>query len=77
MTLLEIEMDATTCDLLVTDYTFIFWCFCFNKKNKAKINKLARELNIYPRPVSVYHAVLGYLFEGTAITPYSYQPICA
>jgi hypothetical protein len=73
MTLLDIEKGATNSEMLVTEFTDCFWHWCLYPKNKAKINKLARELNIYPKPANVYQAVLERLFDGIAITPYSYS----
>lgn len=72
MTLLEIETGAAKSEMLVTDFTDCFWNWLLYPKNKRKVNKLARELNIYPTPANVYTAVLERLFDGIALTPYTY-----
>ena len=72
MTLLEIEMGAANSNMPITEFKSCLWHWCLYSKNKAKVNKLARQLNVYPKPANVWHAILEYLFEGTAITPYSY-----
>jgi len=72
MTLLEIETGAANSNMPVNEFADCFWHWVMYKKNKAKVNKLAKELNIYPKPANVYHAVLEYLFKGIAITPYCY-----
>lgn len=67
MSMLEIEMDASKSELTAEDYTSCIWIWALNKKNKKALNKLARELNVFPAPANVYEAVCAELFKGIAI----------
>lgn len=72
MTLLDIEIGASKSDMLVTEFKDNLWLWCMSKQSKAKVRKLARELNIYPAPANVYYHILKYLFAGTSIKPSDY-----
>lgn len=67
LSFITIEMDAAQSELTAEDYTFCLWVYLVNKKNKKSVNKLAKELNVYPTPANVYEAVKNALFYGIAI----------
>lgn len=66
--ILEIERDASNSDLTADDYKQMLWShLVVSRKHRKVINKVARQLNVYPHPPNVYEAICNYLFSNIAI----------
>lgn len=67
--LIDIEIDAAKSTLTAEEYTSSLWRnLVVSKVHKKTVNKLARELNVYPRGPEVYEALTNHLFAGIAVT---------
>lgn len=59
--LLDIEMIASRSTDTIEVFTDGLWHLVVANKNKKQVNKLAKDLNIYPHPANVYQGVKNYL----------------
>lgn len=67
--LIDIEMDAAKSTLTAQEYTSMLWSnLVVSKSHKRTVNKVARELNVFPRGPEVYEAITNHLFAGIAVT---------
>ena len=63
ITLLELEYKASNSDYTQEDFKTALWHELVVKKNRKQVNQFSKDLNIYPHPANVYHALLGYFFS--------------
>lgn len=66
--IIDIELNAATSLLSYEDYRQMLWSnLVCDKKNMPTVRKIAKELNVYPKPVNVYEEIINYLTQGIAI----------